>query len=83
MNDMFNKIMPLGQLTELRAWGILLFEKLDLESRSTSEEQECAAQDVMLWIMRDQLDVRHLVELQEKQLAARFPRQPLQNGWET
>ncbi|XP_037750624.1 uncharacterized protein LOC119565781 [Chelonia mydas] len=69
--DMFTERMNASgtAVTELRAWRISLSEKLDMdmESRKTSSEQEWAAQDVVLRIMRNQADMlRHLVELQEQ-----------------
>ncbi|XP_074921728.1 uncharacterized protein LOC142046782 [Chelonoidis abingdonii] len=82
LEDMFTEIMNTSRTAdiELRAWRISLSEKLDvdMESRKASNEQERAAQDEMLQIMRDQTDVlRCLVELQEQKQEGRVPLQTL------
>lgn len=52
---------------EIRAWSISLSEKLDMENRRASQEHQCATQDEVLQIMKDQSDVlRYLVELQKR-----------------
>ncbi|XP_065258106.1 junctional adhesion molecule B isoform X4 [Emys orbicularis] len=78
--DMFTEIMNASWTadTELRALRISQSKKLDMdmESRKASNEQERAAQDEMLWIMRDQADMlRHLVKLQEQKQEGRVPLQ--------
>nr|XP_048675490.1 basic helix-loop-helix domain-containing protein USF3 isoform X3 [Caretta caretta] len=78
---MFTKIMNASGTTdaELRT-GRISPEKLDtdMESRKASNEREHAAQDEMLWIMRDQADMlRRWVELQEQKQEGRVPLQML------
>ncbi|EMP31915.1 hypothetical protein UY3_10953 [Chelonia mydas] len=84
-DDMFKEITNASGTanTELRAWRISLSEKLDtdMDSRRASQVPKYTTQEEMLRILKDQSDtLRHLVELQEKQLEARFPLQSLQNG---
>ncbi|XP_073166250.1 basic helix-loop-helix domain-containing protein USF3 isoform X3 [Lepidochelys kempii] len=83
---MFTKIMNASGTTdaELRTGRISLSEKLDMdmESRKASNEREHAAQDEMLWIMRDQADMlRRWVELQEQKQEGRVPLQTLVDAW--
>ncbi|XP_077666517.1 uncharacterized protein LOC144261159 [Eretmochelys imbricata] len=80
--DMFTEIMNTSGTadTELRAWRISLSEKLDMDmkSRKASNERECAAQDEMLWIMKDQADMLlRLIELQEQKQKGRVLLQTL------
>ncbi|XP_043346517.1 neuronal growth regulator 1 isoform X3 [Dermochelys coriacea] len=73
--DMVNVLMHTSESdkTELRIWRITLTENLDLDRRA-SREQERARQEEMLRIMKEQSDMlRHLVEVQERQLDARVP----------
>ncbi|XP_038278062.1 uncharacterized protein LOC119863544 [Dermochelys coriacea] len=80
--DLFTEIMNASGTadTELKAWGISLSEKLDMnmESRKASNDQEHAAQDEMLQIMRDQANMlRCLIELQEQKQEGRVSLQTL------
>ncbi|XP_039395708.1 uncharacterized protein LOC120405868 [Mauremys reevesii] len=82
--DMFNKLLLEARVDkmELRTWRITLSENLDMdrEDRRACREQECAMQEEMLWIMKEQSDtLRRLVEVQERQLDARVPLQSMLN----
>ncbi|XP_053877492.1 uncharacterized protein LOC128833562 [Malaclemys terrapin pileata] len=82
--DMFNELMRASESdkTELSAWRITLSENLDMdrEDRRAFREQERAMQDEMLQILKEQSDMlRCLVEVQERQLDARDPLQPMLN----
>ncbi|XP_074817638.1 neuronal growth regulator 1 isoform X2 [Natator depressus] len=76
--DMFNELMHTSESDkmELRTWRITLSENLDLDrkDRRACREQERAMQEEMVRIMKEQSDMlRHLVEVQERQLDARVP----------
>ncbi|XP_043376807.1 neuronal growth regulator 1 isoform X3 [Chelonia mydas] len=76
--DMFNELMHTSESDkmELRTWRITLSENLDLDrkDRRACREQEHAMQEEKVRIMKEQSDMlRHLAEVQERQLDARVP----------
>ncbi|XP_043363058.1 uncharacterized protein LOC122458492 [Dermochelys coriacea] len=81
LEDLFNVLMHASNSDkmELRAWRITLSENLDLD-RTACREKECVTQDEMLRIMKEQSDMlRHLAKVQERQLDAKVPLQPMLN----
>ncbi|XP_065445654.1 immunoglobulin superfamily member 3 isoform X4 [Chrysemys picta bellii] len=82
--DMFNELIRAfeSDKTECRAWKTTPSENLDMdrEDRRACREQERAKQEELLRIMKKQSDMlKHLVEVQERQLDARVPLQPMLN----
>nr|XP_042711914.1 uncharacterized protein LOC122174251 [Chrysemys picta bellii] len=82
--DVFSELMRVSESdkTELRAWRITLSKNLDMdrEDRRAFREQERATQEEMLQLMKEQSDMlRHLVEVQERQLDTGVPLQPMLN----
>ncbi|XP_053880957.1 uncharacterized protein LOC128835468 [Malaclemys terrapin pileata] len=82
--DMFNELIHASKSDkmELSTWRIALSENLhnDCEDRRACREHKCDTQDEMVRLMREQTDMlRHLVEVQERQLDARVPLQPMVN----
>ncbi|XP_053891598.1 uncharacterized protein LOC128840972 [Malaclemys terrapin pileata] len=80
--DMFNELMHASESdkTEFSAWRIILPNSLhnDREDRRASREHEHDMQDEMVQIMKVQSDMlRHLVEVQKRQLDARDQLQPM------
>ncbi|XP_048693102.2 uncharacterized protein LOC125630934 isoform X1 [Caretta caretta] len=81
LEDMFNELMHSSKSDkmELRAWRITLSENLDLD-RTACREKERVTQEEMLRSMKEQSDMlRHLAEVQERQLDAKVPLQPMLN----
>ncbi|XP_073191127.1 uncharacterized protein [Lepidochelys kempii] len=79
LEDMFNELMHSSKSDkmELRAWRITLSENLDLD-RTACREKERVTQEEMLRSMKEQSDMlRHLAEVQERQLDAKVPLQPM------
>nr|XP_023960111.1 uncharacterized protein LOC112059403 [Chrysemys picta bellii] len=81
--DMFDELMHISKSDkmELRAWRITLSENLDVdrEDESMLGTSACHTGE-MLRIMKEQSDtLRRLVEVQERQLDARVPLQPMLN----
>lgn len=81
---MFSELMPGSESDkpELSAWRIALSENMhsDREARRVCREQEHDTQDEMVRIMREQTDMlRHLVEVEERQLDTRVPLHPMLN----
>nr|XP_042710132.1 immunoglobulin superfamily member 3 isoform X2 [Chrysemys picta bellii] len=82
--DMFNELIRAfeSDKTECRAWKTTPSENLDMdrEDRRACREQERAKREELLRIMKKQSDMlKHLVEVQERQLDARVPLQPMLN----
>ncbi|EMP37466.1 Zinc finger and SCAN domain-containing protein 29 [Chelonia mydas] len=82
--DMFCDLMcsSKGDRAQLHAWRLTLSEsmRIDQEGRKASKEQECNTQEEMLQLMGAQTDMlRHLVEVQERQLDLRVQLHPVMN----